>query len=146
VKIEGSQPIAAPRPRVYEVLINADTVAKIIPGCERLTPTGDNTYQVQLRPGLAALSGVYHGTVTLSEQRPPEHLRLTLTSKGSWGFADGDGHLALEEQDGQTLVRYSGELKVGGLIAAVGQRLLDAAARKLMGEFFKNLASQAQTG
>ncbi len=53
-----------------------------------------------------------------------------------------DGTLTLEEQNGQTLVRYAGEVKVGGVIASVGQRLLDGAARMVIGQFFKNLDKQ----
>jgi len=63
-------------------------------------------------------------------------------SRGPWGFTSGDGTLTLEEQNGQTLVRYAGEVKVGGVIASVGQRLLDGAARMVIGQFFENLSKQ----
>lgn len=145
MKLEGTHTLPAPRARIYELLSDPETVAKVLPGCEKLEPTAADTFQVKLKLGLAAVSGAYQGTVKLSEQRPPEHLRLTMSSRGPWGFADGEGRLLLEEENGQTLVRYAGEVKVGGLIAAVGQRLLDGVARKLIGEFFKNLARQAQT-
>jgi carbon monoxide dehydrogenase subunit G len=81
--------------------------------------------------------------VKLSEQRPPEHLRLSVASRGPWGFAEGDGALDLIEQGGKTEVRYAGELKVGGMIASVGQRLLDAAARMVIGQFFQSLEREA---
>ena len=139
MKIEGSHTLAAPRERVFQALTNPATVAKLLPGCETLAPAGADTFRVKMKLGLAALSGAYEGTVKLSEQRPPEHLRLSVASRGPWGFAEGEGALDLVEQGGKTEVRYAGELKVGGMIASVGQRLLDAAARMVINQFFQSL-------
>ncbi len=145
MKVEGSHRLAAPRERVFQVLTDPATVAKLLPGCEKLEPAGPDTFRVKMKLGLAALSGAYEGTVKLSEARPPEHLRLSVASRGPWGFAEGDGALDLAEQDGKTEVRYAGELKVGGMIASVGQRLLDAAARMVLGQFFQSLEKEASS-
>lgn len=143
MKVEGRHALASPRERVFQALTDPATVARLLPGCEKLESAGPDTYRVKMKLGLAALSGAYEGTVKLSEPRPPEHLRLTVSSRGPWGFVDGDGTLDLIEQGGQTEVRYAGELKVGGMIASVGQRLLDGAARMVLGQFFKNLEKEA---
>jgi carbon monoxide dehydrogenase subunit G len=110
-----------------------------LPGCETLEPAGADTFRVKMKLGLAALSGAYEGTVKMSEQRPPEHLRLGVSGRGPWGFADGEGTLDLVEAGGRTEIRYAGELKVGGMIASVGQRLLDGAARMVINQFFQSL-------
>lgn len=144
MKIKGSKKLPVTPKRVFEWLMDPKVLARALPGCQKLEPAGNNTFNVKMKLGLAALSGAYEGTVRLSEQCPAEHLRLTMNSRGPWGFADGDGTLTLEAADGETLVHYAGEVKVGGLVASVGQRLLDAAARKLIGDFFKNLARQAE--
>src|SRR3989338_6344854 len=94
-------------------------------------------------PRVAKATIAFLGTVKLSEQRPPEHLRLSVTSRGPWGFADGEGTLDLLEQSGKTEVRYAGEVKVCGMIASVGQRLLDGAARMVLGQFFQALEREA---
>ncbi len=146
MKVEGTATLVAPRKRIYQLLTDPKLLAKSLPGCEKLEPAGKDTYQVTMKLGIGALSGSYQGTVKLSEQKPPERLRLTLSSRGSWGFAEGDGRLVFEEKDGETSVRYTGELKVGGVVAAVGQRLIDAAARKVIAEFFQNLEREAGTG
>src|SRR3990167_7418284 len=120
MKIEGSHTLAAPRDRLSRPPPTPATVAKLLPGCETLAPAGADTFRVKMKLGLAALSGAYEGTVKLSEQRPPEHLRLSVAGRGPWGFADGDGTLDLVEAGGRTEIRYAGELKVGGMIASVG--------------------------
>lgn len=143
MKLEGTQTISASREGVYRLLSDPAVIARLLPGCEKLEPAGPDTYEVKMKLGLAALSGSYQGTVKLSEQRPPEHLRLTVASRGPWGFADGDGGLTLSEQGGETTVHYAGELKVGGMVASIGSRLLDGAARMVIAQFFKNLEREA---
>lgn len=142
MKLEGSHTLAAPRPRVYEFLTNPAVLARLLPGCEKFEPAGSDSFQVKMKLGLAGLSGSYEGRVQLSEARPPEHLRLGVSSRGAWGFADGEAALELTEAEGRTTVRYAGELKVGGTIAAVGQRLLESAARRVVGQFFGSLEKE----
>lgn len=143
MKIEGSHKLAASRQRVWGLLTTPEPLARCLPGCEKLEPTDKTTFQVKMKLGVAALSGSYQGTVKLSELRPPEQLQLTLASRGPWGFADGTGTLRLEEKKGETLVHYAGEVKVGGIVASIGQRLLDGAARMVISQFFKNLEKAA---
>jgi 2-furoyl-CoA dehydrogenase large subunit len=146
VKVEGTQKLAAARARVFALLVDPAALARALPGCERLEPAGPDSFRVQMKLGLAALSGKYEGTVRLSEQKPPERLTITLASRGPWGFADGAGTLELEEKKGETTVRYTGEVKVGGLLASVGGRLLDGAARMVIAQFFQNLEKEIAGG
>jgi hypothetical protein len=143
MKIDGSQTLAGSRATIYELLTNPAPLARALPGCEQLEPAGPDTYQLRIKLGLGALSGSYQGSIRLSEQRPPEQLRLTMNSRGPWGFADGTGTLTLEEKGTETVAHYAGEVKVGGMIASVGQRLLEGAARMVIGQFFKNLEKEA---
>ncbi|MGH9787570.1 MAG: SRPBCC family protein [Candidatus Acidiferrales bacterium] len=142
MKIEGSHALAAPRERVYELLTDHVALAKLMPGCEKLEPAGKDTYAVKMKLGIAALSGSYQGTVKLSEQKPPESLRLAVQARAPGGIAEGGGSLKLEEKAGKTTVHYAGEVKVSGMLASVGQRLLDSAARMVIAQFFKNLEKE----
>jgi hypothetical protein len=142
MKIEGSQTLAAPRQRVYESLTDHEALAKLLPGCEKLEPAGADSYSVKMGLGIASLSGSYTGTVKLSEQKPPESLRLAVQARAPGGVAEGSGTLELREKAGKTTVHYAGEVKVSGLLASVGQRLLDSAAKMVIGQFFKNLEKE----
>jgi len=143
VNLQGEVSIPAPSERVWVHLTDVDLLARSLPGCEKLEPEGEGTYRVTMKLGIGALSGSYTGTVRLSEMVPERNLRLTLQSRGPWGFVHGEGTLALTRQEGETLVRYQGELQIGGLIASVGQRLLEGAARMVINQFFQNIARQA---
>lgn len=142
MKIEGSHALAAPRQQVYELLTDPKRLAQALPGCEKLEPKGAGTFEVKMRLGIASLSGSYSGTVKLSEQKPPESLRLSVQARAPGGVAEGSGILQLKEKGGKTTVHYAGEVKVSGLLASVGQRLLDSAARMLIAQFFKNLEKE----
>ncbi len=143
MNLQGEASIPAPPERVWVHLTDVDLLARSLPGCEKLELEGEGSYRVTLKLGIGALSGSYTGTVRLSEMVPEQNLRLALQSRGSWGFVQGEGTLALTRQERETLVRYQGELQVGGLIASVGQRLLEGAARMVINQFFQNIARQA---
>jgi carbon monoxide dehydrogenase subunit G len=65
---------------------------------------------------------------------------------GAAGFVRGEGKLALEQsEDGGTAVLVRGDAQIGGLIAGVGQRLLEGVAKQMMGQFFRCLQSELAT-
>jgi len=66
--------------------------------------------------------------------------------KGTPGFMNGAGQITLLEKHGQTEVTYEGEAQVGGLIASVGQRMIEAAAKKIVQQFFAAAAREVESG
>lgn len=145
MKIEGTQLLPGTREQVWELFNDPERLAKLLPGCERLELDGKNRYKVTIRFALAAFSGAYSGSVELSEQKPPKSMRMRLEGKGAPGFMKGEGKLELvEAKGGQTEVRYAGEAQVGGLIAAVGQRIIEAAAKKILQQLFQSASAQLQ--
>ena len=146
MKIEGTQYLNAPRDRVYEALIDPDVLQRCIPGCERLEKTAENAYSATIRTGIGAIKGVFTGTVRLEDMRPPEHYRIVVEGKGAPGFLKGSGNLDLEEQGEGTLIRYTGDLQLGGTLASVGQRMIQASAKMMASQFFTALEVEAKTG
>jgi carbon monoxide dehydrogenase subunit G len=51
----------------------------------------------------------------------------------------GDVAIDLVEQGGETLLQYSTDAKIGGLIASVGQRMLNGVAKMMLDQFFKKM-------
>src|SRR5512132_954167 len=131
MKLEGTHHLSAPRDRVYKALIDPDVLQRCIPGCERLEKTAENSYSATIRTGIGAIKGVFTGTVRLEDMRPPEHYRIVVEGKGAPGFLKGSGNLDLEEQGEGTLIRYTGDLQLGGTLASVGQRMIQASAKMM---------------
>jgi carbon monoxide dehydrogenase subunit G len=130
---------------VFQCLTDPEVLARCIPGCERLEKTEENVYAATIRTGVGSIKGVFSSTVRLEDMRPPEHFRLIVEGKGTPGFLKGSGDLDLEDQGETTLIRYMGEVQVGGTIASVGQRMIQATAKMMASQFFTALEAEAKT-
>jgi carbon monoxide dehydrogenase subunit G len=104
--------------------------------------TGPDQYQVTLTVGIAAVKGKYTSTVRLSEKEPPQRFTMHVEGKGTGGFMQGTGVLELADDPQGTKVAYEGDVQVGGPIASVGQRLLQGAAKLIVGQFFSAVNKQ----
>ena len=142
MKIEGTHTIEAPRERVFAALTDPAVLQRCIPGCEQMEKSGDNRYNAKLTAGVGPVKGVFTATVSLSELIQPEHYKLVVEGKGQPGFVNGTGDLNLKDAGNSTEIQYIGEVNVGGLIASVGQRMIQSTAKLLAGRFFKALESE----
>ena len=57
------------------------------------------------------------------------------------GFAKGSAAVKLEADGDATILHYTAKADVGGKLAQLGGRLIDATATKLAGEFFEKFSS-----
>jgi len=144
MKIEGNHKISAPRERVFEALNDPSVLQKCIPGCESLEKASDNQYNAKLSAGVGAIKSKFTATVTISDLVAPSHYKLTVDCKGQPGFVKGSGEFNLEESDGGTEIKYTGEVNVGGMIASVGQRMIQSTANMLAGKFFTALEAETK--
>ncbi len=92
------------------------------------------------------LSGVsrFTGQVRLEQIRPRDHYRMITIAKGVAGFVNGSGDVDLAPKEGATEVSYRGEVQVGGMLASVGSRMVEAAFRKSVNDFFTAVAARAR--
>lgn len=145
MKIEGTHKIVATRDRIFTALIDPAILQKCIPGCEQMEKTGDNQYKAKLTAGVGPVKGVFTATVSLQEIVAPEHYKLVVEGKGQPGFVKGSGELNLKAVGDATEIQYTGDVNVGGLIASVGQRMIQATANMLAARFFKSLEAETAT-
>ena len=145
MKLTLSSTVQAPRDRVFAALVDPAILQKCIPGCESLTETAPDMYEATLKIGVAGLKGTYKGKASIRDRRPPEALTLAFEGKGGPGFVRGSAAIALSANGGATNVACEADVQVGGLIAAVGSRLVEATAKKLADDFFRQLLTALQT-
>lgn len=145
MKIAISQRLEAPRDRVFAALTDPVLLQRCIDGCEKMTPTGEDAYDVELKVGVAGMKGNYKGKVRLTAKQAPESLTLAVEGKGVPGFVKGSAALRFADVGGATEISGEGDVTVGGLIAAVGSRLIEAAAKKMMADFFARVGAQLAT-
>jgi uncharacterized protein len=146
MKVEGSYKVPGPPETVYKQLLNPEVLSRAFPGCQSLTPHSDGSYDAEMRVGIGAVKGTYQGRVEVLDQNPPERFRMRVNVLGKGGFLKGEGEIVLSVSGNDTTVSYSGETQVGGMIAAVGQRMIQAASRQIVTQFFQAFANQIQEG
>jgi len=142
MELRGTYNFAAAPADVWKLLMDPDAIKSCLPGCRELQPMGDDRYHAEMTIGVAAVSGAFTSTVTLSDQKPPESYRLTVDATGKPGFARGSAAIVLKPTAAGTEVEVVATAEVSGLIARVGQRLIDGVARMTMDRFFGCLASR----
>ncbi len=143
MKVDGSYQIPASPERVWQTLMDPAFLKLALPGCEEMVPEGDNVFRVTIKAGVAVIKGTFTGQVRLEDLRGPEHYRLVTTAQGSVGFLHGAGDIDLAPNEGGTDVHYRGEVQVGGMLAAVGSRMVEAAFRKSVNDFFAAVTRHA---
>jgi carbon monoxide dehydrogenase subunit G len=142
MKIHGTHQIHASIDQVFAALVDPQILQRCIPGCESLEKTAENTYVATMKAGVGAVKGTFKGNVRLEDIHTPSHYRMIVDGKGGPGFVKGIGEFDLRESNGATDIAYTGDLQVGGVIASVGQRMIEAAAKMLAGKFFSELEKQ----
>jgi carbon monoxide dehydrogenase subunit G len=139
LKIEGTYIFNAPRDRVWEVLLDPKIMAQCMPGCENMNEVAPDQFEAVMKVGVASVKGTYKGKVSIKDKQAPSHYVLSGEGSGGPGFMQGDVAIDLAEQDGKTVLRYTTDAKIGGLIASIGQRMLNGVAKMMVEQFFKKM-------
>jgi 2-furoyl-CoA dehydrogenase large subunit len=144
---EGRAEVNAPPDRVWRMLLDPATLAAVVPGAHEIEKISDTHFRAQVTLGIGPVKGRYRADIELSDLNPPHAVTLTGLAEGALGLARGSGRVTLEP-DGAvgTLLTYRYEAAIGGKVAAVGGRLLDGAAKVVIGQFFAALAAHAGGG
>jgi len=142
MKFQSTYVLHAPREKIFALITDPAVLQKCIEGCEKMVRTSEDNYDVHLKLGIAGIKGSYVGKVQLKDKKIPESYTLLIEGKGGPGFVKGTGHLQLTEKGAETELHCDGESQVGGMIAAIGSRLVEAIGKKMMDSFFKKFAEE----
>ncbi|MCS6953111.1 MAG: carbon monoxide dehydrogenase subunit G [Bryobacterales bacterium] len=144
MKISGSYTLPAAPERTYALLQDPEALAASMPGCRELVRTAEDEYEMKMNVVISSIQGLFAGKIRVADKEFPARFRLLVEGDGKIGFLKGEGVLTLSPADGATEVHYDGEVQVGGMIAGVGQRLLDATAKYLIKRFFEKMAARVE--
>jgi hypothetical protein len=135
----GEQLIPASQQDTWLALNDPEVLKACVPGCESITRVNDNEYQVQMTARVGPVSAKFRGRLSLFDIKPPQSYSLAFEGQGgAAGFAKGAAQVKLSPQGNQTRLAYDVKANVGGKLAQIGSRLVDAAAKKVAEEFFQN--------
>ncbi|MBA5688915.1 CoxG family protein [Rugamonas apoptosis] len=145
MELIGEKLIPAPISATWEALNDAEVLKSCIAGCESLDQVQANMLAAQVALKIGPVKARFKGTLTLSDMNPPHSYVVSFEGQGGIaGFGKGAADVSLTEQGDQTLLRYAARAQVGGRLAQVGSRLIDAAAAKIAEDFFAAFEVQLQ--
>ncbi|MBN1660747.1 MAG: carbon monoxide dehydrogenase subunit G [Anaerolineae bacterium] len=140
MKLEGEYIFDGTREEVWQIVRDPEVLVTALPGTQSLEQVGENEWAGEMFIRIGPVSGVFSGKLVVSDEVPPEGYTLSVEGRGAPGFGSGTGHVQLlDHGDGQTLMKYEGEMQVGGRLAAVGQRLIDTASRSMIAQGLESL-------
>lgn len=129
--------INAPRDRVWVALNDPSVLRQCVIGCESLEKQDDGSLDAAMAVRVGPVSAKFKGKLRLENVKPPESYTLVFEgSGGAAGFAKGTASVTLTPENGQTKLAYTASSQIGGKLAQVGSRLIDAAAKKIADDFF----------
>ena len=143
MKIEGEQSLPLPPQAAWELLLDTQVLARAMPGCESLVPASPDEYDMKMKLAVSSISGLFSGKVRIADKIPPTSYRLYIEGQGKLGIVRGSGLLTLSAQSDGTLLQYQGEVQIGGLLASVGERMLDMTTKMMIRRFFSRLVEEA---
>jgi carbon monoxide dehydrogenase subunit G len=142
MKIQATHEYSAPPEKVFTALIDPAVLQKCIEGCEQMEKTGEDSYDAKLKIGVAGIKGNYTGKVHIAEKKPPESFTLQAEGNGGPGWVKGTAKIQIAPKGEGSELRCEADGQVGGLIAAVGSRLTEAAGKKMLNDFLRKVGEQ----
>ena len=137
MEMTGEQLIHASQADTWAALNDPEVLKACVPGCETIERASDTEYAVQMTARVGPVSAKFKGKMTLSNLNPPHSYSIAFEGQGGVaGFAKGSADVTLTPEAHDTKLAYKVKANVGGKLAQIGSRLVDAAANKVANDFF----------
>jgi carbon monoxide dehydrogenase subunit G len=138
MEMSGEQLIPASQAATWKALNDPDFLKECVPGCESIDRVSDTEFLVNMTARVGRVSAKFKGKMQISELKPPHSYALAFEGQGGVaGFAKGSAQVALATEGDATKLSYKVKANVGGKLAQIGSRLVDAAANKVANDFFR---------
>jgi carbon monoxide dehydrogenase subunit G len=139
----GERRIPAPRQKVWDALNDPAVLKASIPGCESLEKLSETDMRATAAVKIGPISARFTGKVQLTDLDPPNGYNISGEGQGGVaGFAKGGANVRLAEEGAFTLLSYQVHAQVGGKIAQLGARLIDASAKQMADAFFDRFVAE----
>jgi carbon monoxide dehydrogenase subunit G len=144
MEMKGERLLPADRATAWRLLNDPETLKQCLPGCESMTATADGSYDVAMTAAIGPVKARFKGKMSLADVEPPTRYRLVFEGQSAQaGFARGQASVELETVSPQeTRLRYAATAQIGGKLAQIGSRLVDAAAAATADRFFEAFAAR----
>ena len=145
MQLTGKHVVNASPSKVWDILMNNDTLARIVPGITRLEKTGESTFKSILEIKMGPVNSSFTGDLQMEDIVAQKSYTLKVQQNSKIGNAKAAIKIdLLPVDDKQTEVAFDGDVKLSGLIAGMGQRVMGSVSNTLAKQFFSNLEKELQ--
>jgi carbon monoxide dehydrogenase subunit G len=140
--VTGQIRVQAPLQRVWEMLLEPETLQACLPGIEKIERLDEKHYAIVFMQKVGPLPLRFKIKATLTKVEAPTHLELEgyREAKGKVGQAAHKVHIDLRETAGNAVeISYTVDANIAGTPLAFGDGIVRAKAKKLEAEFAKVL-------
>jgi uncharacterized protein len=141
MKMQGSYSFEAPLEIVWNALFDPEVLARTLPGCEKLEREG-NQFKGDINVKMGPVQGKFQGKVDIIDIKERESYTMIVDGRGPAGFGKATALLRVQSEGSGTRLDYDSDVTVGGKIASVGQRLIDASSRAIVKQSLEGLHQQ----
>ncbi|MCM3568655.1 CoxG family protein [Neobacillus mesonae] len=133
-----------PREVIWRTIQDKEVLQRALPGCKSFVEVAEDAFASELGISIGPVKGIFTGDVRQVDKNEPESYRLLVKGKGKPGEIDADANMFLEEIEEGTRLQCSAEVKLTGVLASVGQRVMSGVAKVVLGQFFKEIDKEAK--
>ena len=142
IRLENEYHIDLDQEDVWKAINNPEILSEILPNCESLEPISEHQFIAHIKVKIGPISSKFKSILELFDLKEPDGYKFRVQGSGKKGSMNGQGEIKLLSNGSGTGFTFIAEGKVTGLIARVGQRLIEAAGKKLMDQGFENFKNR----
>jgi len=143
MELQGERLIPASVDTTWAALNDPQVLKACIAGCESVERTGDDAFSAVVALKVGPVSARFKGNLQMTNIQPPNGYTINFDGQGGVaGFGKGSADVALTPEGEQTRLKYNARATVGGKMAQIGSRLIDATAAKITDDFFAAFEAQ----
>ncbi|MBL8377971.1 MAG: carbon monoxide dehydrogenase subunit G [Burkholderiales bacterium] len=145
MELTGSQLLPVSQQVAWDALNDPEILKASITGCEALDRTSDTEFNAAVVAAIGPVKARFKAKLTLSDVVAPTSYKIRFDGQGgAAGFGKGEARVNLSPEGESTRLEYAAQANVGGKLAQIGSRLVDAASKKLADEFFTKFNAELQ--
>jgi len=132
-----------PKEKLWEFIVDPGKIGKCLPDLKTLQVESADKFVAIIRVGVGPIRTDFKFRIEIIGKEPVNRVRLRAVGSGSGSSITLDTTIDLEEiPDGSQLV-YRSDVKVAGVMASLGQRLIKETADKTISGIFECIKNQA---
>ena len=142
IRLENEYHIDLDQEDVWKAINNPEILSEILPNCESLEPISEHQFTAHIKVKIGPISSKFKSILELFDLKEPDGYKFRVQGSGKKGSMNGQGEIKLLSNGSGTGFTFIAEGNVTGLIARVGQRLSEAAGKKLMDQGLDNFKNR----